>query len=455
MTAEPIFQDSSSRKGMSSHLLRQVLNDEMHARLPLPAQAPCMVSALIFPIRSGGEEVRIHAALAALAKQWQLPEPALEFVQYNATYGSLTMSCSRHTEFFRLTLSSNQAYSDFSATPLEVLPLDWLSSLPGNILVAVHLLLLPKLSSTPQEISEYFFEGHQLIGAEIGKGNGLAFTDLRLHPDLHIQEGASRFVVINQGLMGANQSGRMIQRLIEIEAYRMLALLALPIAKEQMRTLDSLGEQLRLLIARVGQTEENDAELMDALSALSIKAENMVGGSEYRFAASQAYHLVVERRVSELRENRLLGLGIQPFREFIDRRLEPAMETCRIVTRRQDRFMKRLQRASTLLRTRIEVTHERQNQALLSSVNQRAALQLRMQETVESLSVVVLTYYLIALCAYVIKGVKYFFPAINVELFNASLVIPVALFIWWSKEQLMHRFRQASAVKSTTPLDDL
>ncbi len=129
------------------------------------------------------------------------------------------------------------------------------------------------------------------------------------------------------------------------------------------------------------------------------------------------------------------------------------METCRIVTRRQDRFMKRLQRASTLLRTRIEVTHERQNQALLSSVNQRAALQLRMQETVESLSVVVLTYYLIALCAYVIKGVKYFFPAINVELFNASLVIPVALFIWWSKEQLMHRFRQASAVKSTTPLE--
>ncbi len=291
-----------------------------------------------------------------------------------------------------------------------------------------------------------------MIGAEIGRGGGLAFTDLRLHEDPHIQEGTSRFVIINQ-VMGANQSGRMVQRLIEIEAYRMLALLALPIAKQQMRTLDRLGDQLRILIERVGHSEENDAALMDALSELSIEAENMIGESEYRYAASQAYHSVVERRVNELRENRLSG--IQPFHEFIDRRLEPAMETCRIVTRRQDRFMKRLQRASTLLRTRIEVTHERQNQALLSSVNQRAALQLRMQETVESLSVVVLTYYLVGLCAYAIKGLKYFIPVINAELFTALLIVPVALFIWWSKEQLMHRFRQASAMKSKTPFDDI
>ncbi len=138
MTAEPIFQDSLSKKGISSHLLRQVLNDEMHARLPLPAQAPCMVSALILPIRSQ-DELLIHAALVSLARQWQLPEPSPEFVQYSATYGHLTLCWSRHTEFFRLTLLSCNAYSDFSITPFSALPENWLSSLPDNILVSIFL----------------------------------------------------------------------------------------------------------------------------------------------------------------------------------------------------------------------------------------------------------------------------------------------------------------------------
>lgn len=423
--------------GVSSHPLRQVLNDEVHAKSALAIQAPNIVSVLILPF-SANDEAFIRAALCDLANSWQLPEPGSSAVHYSATHARGTFSWSRHTEFFRLIFSCEDAYYDFSLSPLAHLPHGWLANLPGSVLVAMHVLLLKENSLTPKQISSNLFAGHQLIGAEIGKGNGLAFTDLRLHPDMHIQGGASRFVVIDR-LMGANQSGRMIQRLIELETYRMFAFLALPLAKQNMHTLDALSERLKALIARVGHPDEDDAVLLDALSALSVEAENMVADSEYRYAATQAYHALIRCRASELREQRLPG--IQPFREFIERRLEPAMETCRTVTRRQDRLMRRLQRAGTLLRTRVEVTHERQNQTLLASVNRRAALQVRMQETVESLSVVVLTYYFVALFSYGFKALQYSVPNLNVDIVTAGLILPMALFIWWSKERLMKRFR--------------
>ena len=111
----------------------------------------------------------------------------------------------------------------------------------------------------------------------------------------------------------------------------------------------------------------------------------------YRFGAAAAYYRLVQQRVEDLREQRLAGFP--PIREFMERRLAPAMATCQSVAARQTDLSTRIARRSALLRTRVDIELERQNQELLVQMNRRAKLQLRLQETVEGLSVVAITYY--------------------------------------------------------------
>ena len=152
-----------------------------------------------------------------------------------------------------------------------------------------------------------------------------------------------------------------------------------------------------------------------------------------RFSAARAYYQLVERRIGELREVRLAGL--QPFREFMERRLAPAMQTCDTVMGRQERLSARLQRATALMRTRIEVELQQQNRELLQSMDRRAALQLRLQETVEGLSVGVLTYYAVGLFGYVAKALKVLGVPLNAELATGLAIVPIGGAVWWGVQR--------------------
>ena len=66
----------------------------------------------------------------------------------------------------------------------------------------------------------------------------------------------------------------------------------------------------------------------------------------------------------------------------------------------------RLTRASGLLRTRIDVELAKQNNALLGAMSERAKLQLRLQQTVEGLSVAAISYYVVGLVGYLFKAAK-------------------------------------------------
>ncbi|HVC10220.1 MAG TPA: DUF3422 family protein, partial [Burkholderiales bacterium] len=72
--------------------------------------------------------------------------------------------------------------------------------------------------------------------------------------------------------------------------------------------------------------------------------------------------------------------------------------------RRLLELSERVARASALLATRVGVARERQNQDLLASMDRRASLQLRLQETVEGLSVAAITYYVVSLVGYAAKA---------------------------------------------------
>ncbi|HNE02306.1 MAG TPA: DUF3422 domain-containing protein, partial [Plasticicumulans sp.] len=231
--------------------------------------------------------------------------------------------------------------------------------------------------------------------------------------------------VADHGL-SPRHAGRLVQRLLEIETYRMLAMLGFPNARRSSQELNGVERRLAEITGRMTGNEAPDAEakLLTELSDLAAEVERGAATSTYRFAASRAYRTLVERRIEELREERIEGL--QTLEEFMERRLAPAMRTVEAVRERQSQLSERVARATGLLRTRVDVTLQQQNQALLASMNRRADLQLRLQETVEGLSVVVLSYYLVSLLGYLVKALSKAGLPLSPEIVSGAAV-PVAL----------------------------
>ena len=130
--------------------------------------------------------------------------------------------------------------------------------------------------------------------------------------------------------------------------------------------------------------------------------ERLVTLSTYRFSATEAYGRLVHDRLKDLRETRLDDF--QPIAEFLDRRFEPAQRTCASVAERQESLSRRIARTSDLARTRVDVALQKQNRALLASMERRARMQLRLQQTVEGLSVVAISYYALGIVTYLLGG---------------------------------------------------
>ena len=223
----------------------------------------------------------------------------------------------------------------------------------------------------------------------------------------------------------------LIQRLTEVETYRMMAMLAFPVARETRPLVAAAEERLSRMVTGLadgGGGVEEERSLLRLLSRLAAEAEELTARTSYRFGASRAYYALVRKRVEELREERIVGL--QPSGEFLYRRLIPAMDTCESVAARQGDLARRIAQASDLLRTRVDVALEEQNRDLLESMDRRAQLQLRLQETVEGLSVVAISYYLVGLVVYLAKGLKAAGLPVDPAI-AAGVAIPVVLGLVW------------------------
>jgi hypothetical protein len=166
----------------------------------------------------------------------------------------------------------------------------------------------------------------------------------------------------------------MMQRLLEIDTYRLMALLALPVAQALSPWLNQAERELAEVTNVLAEaTEADEPALLDRLTRLEAQIESREAENHFRFTAAAAYHELVQRRIEELREVRIQGL--QNFEEFTERRLAPAMNTCRSVAGRLESLSQRVARATQLLSTRVDVSRERQNQQVLVSMNRRAEAQ--------------------------------------------------------------------------------
>jgi len=400
----------------SDHPLRIELNDEAHARPPEALAAPLRITFLaLFSDATQREQEWEH--VCALARRYGHTPPA-RASHYSADLGPFRMKWERHTEFTRYKFIVAGSGDPFDPPALQAVPADWLAALPGRIMVATHAALLPAGAGEPdhETLAGRYFGGEALVGAGIASSAGIAFTDFR------VRDGFSRLLVLDRG-MTPRQAGRSMQRLLEIDTYRMMALLALPVAQSLTPWLNDAERELaRITESLVDSNEASEPELLDRLTRLEAEIESRESAQHYRFTAAAAYYEIVQRRIDELREERIRGL--QTFREFTERRLAPAMNTCRSVSVRLESLSQRVARATQLLNTRVDLTRERQNQQLLETMNRRAEAQLRLQQTVEGLSAAAITYYVVGLVGYAAKGLASAGVPLHVEVVMA-LSIPV------------------------------
>jgi uncharacterized membrane-anchored protein len=428
------------------HPDRIALAEEAHARPPVALETPTRATYIALLINAD-ERARELAHLAVLCERYAVPPPPPGATHFSGLVGELRVKWERHGEFSGYTFFlPGRSPKPFSEPAIDRLPADWLAAIPGRTIVAAHAKLMPETNVLPD--AAYLaahFDGHVVVGGDIGDGAGLAYTDFKVHPD-----GFSRFLVVDRGFT-PRQAGRTLQRLFEIEAYRMLALLALPIARRQAPRIVAIEQSLAALTDGIAQGRGDDEALLHELTRLAAEIESGLVASQFRFGACRAYFELVSTRIGELREKRLPG--IQTIEEFMERRLTPAVATCTNVSQRLHDLSERVAQASGLLSTRVDIARERQNQALLGSMDRRAKLQLRLQQTVEGLSVAAIVYYVAGVVGYLAKALKAGGLHVEPDLVVGIVIPIVALIVVIEVRRARRRVRAAEQAHTQSIAD--
>ncbi|RID99774.1 DUF3422 family protein [Simplicispira hankyongi] len=427
--------------GPAQHPLRAQLHNEIHARPPEPITAPVACLHIVMLADEAGREAsRVH--LAALLRDHHAPQPDAHTTHLRLDLGAFRIRWELHTEFVAWTFTVPLQMQGFGERePLgagAAVPRDWLAGLPGQCLCSMNLWALQtrEFASDASLVGQVLHED-TLVASTVAGGHGEVYTDFAIHAD-----GSSRMVLLVGG-MTPRRVGRLVQRLLEIETYRMAALLGLPAARDAARELASAESELAALADAIRSADSSaEAGLLDRLTRLAGQVESQFAATHSRFSASSAYFELVDRRIADIGESRLAGM--QTIAEFMDRRLSPARATCDWAARRQEALSRRVSRISNLLRTRVEIEQQQSSQALLASMNQRQDLQLRLQATVEGLSVAAITYYIVGLVSYLAKGGEKIGWPLSPEI-TAALAIPVvALSVWWSLRRMHQRMFHAN-----------
>jgi uncharacterized membrane-anchored protein len=436
------------------------LHGELHARPALPVRTPCVVSSWA---QWGMSAAQAEGALTELCRAGGQPEPPPGARHHVLHTPRFEMRFERHGEFVSWQVNrplhlpegtpDDAALDELleHAAATELLPAAFVRALAppegAPMIAATHVLLLQadedslprlrrRIATTLGSGSGSTGDGAPLLGAVIADGQGVVFTDLRLRGD-----GFTRFVLLDMGLP-PDQAAREAQRLCEIETYRMLAMLGFPVAQKEAQALAHLERTLqRTVDAMANDDAHDDAAAFETLTKLAAEIEHGAARTRYRFSATRAYHQIVQRRLADLRERRIEG--VQTLSGFFGRRFAPAMALCESTDARLTDVADRINRAVNLARVRVEVQREAGNQEVFKSLARGQQLQLRLQQTVEGLSVVAISYYALGLVGYLAKAAKGL-PALAAVMPPADVVVglavaPVVGSVWWFLQQLHKR----------------
>lgn len=435
---------------------RQTLNDELFRRPPVPIGE----SALVIHSAYLEEPARAARSIARLRDRIDTRpcEPVSEdgdYILIKADDDLLKWEC--HTEFSNYTLVTNASGSDpFACEPDSIFPTDWQTEMEDQKICAVKLRVVPEDDETTRTSATSAFR-HDVVSSLVADGQARIWADCNIGED-----GCTRIVVEDRG-MTAYRRARLVQRLIEIETYRMLAMLAFPPARTAMVELHTIESAMRRMVDRVAEPDSsqdqasNESTLQELLT-LASRIERLSAVNAYRFDASRAYYDIVQQRLEDLREERL-GLAqrrMEDMREhrvhdhqrlanFLRRRLGPAMQTVSAVSHRMEVLSGHIDYTASLIRTHVDLGMQRQNRSLLHSMDRRAALHLQLQQTLEWLTFAAMSYYGIGVIAYLAKAAEVAGAPIHPTVVTGAAAPVIIAAAYWVVRRIRRLVSEAEA----------
>ncbi len=423
---------------LPDHPLRYELANEIHAR-PFPVvPAPCRAVYLALkPAENAADRDRDADSqhLISLLDRHGAAHPPPGATHWSGRIGKHHLTWESHTEFVSYTVFLD-GLSDrpYDPSSFDVFPSDWLAQAPGTRLTSAHIRAEVCGCEEVAKKVDAWFVGESVAVSQVLDCDAVIAGDFRIDPGGHM-----RFAVFVDAGTDAQRTGRILQRLLEIETYKAMSMLGFARARRLSGELAAIGAELSQLTSDMVDETLADEATLRGLLTITSKIEQLLGQSNFRFGATRAYEAIVAQRINILREERFENR--QTFAEFMMRRFDPAMRTAQAAERRLETMASRAMRAAELLRTRVDVARSAQNQALLTSMDRRADAQLRLQKTVEGLSVIAVSYYSVNLLSYLLAPVAELLGVSKVVL-TAMITLPVVFAIWRIVRRIRGRIQQ-------------
>jgi len=410
---------------------RHLLDSATRSEPPSSIEAACVVG------RTREEAREEHSHLSLLCEHFLVPPPEASATFFTADLGGAgRLRWEQNTEvstytFLRPLPEEGSPLFEAPSLSLSAVPAWWLHSLPGRVVAATHIAVVSHEPPHPTHIdirqySPHFNRSSFVTAASVDDGDFRVTTDWRAHEDgfvrflveavpsrwqHHAPVGGRGLDAVRQGLAVAaagqrTAAGKVVQRLIELDKYRSLALMAQPLARSVSPRVDALQAQLQGVNDELRRSSACDLEgqrrLLDGLLRLTATALRVQEIASYRFSAAAAYAKIVEDRVSFLRLGRLEGAP--SLESFLMGALQPAMRSCSAMSARLASVAATSRTTIDLLRARLTVEQQAQNVEQLEQLKETARTQLLLQECVEGLSVVAITYYSTGVLGYAAKA---------------------------------------------------
>ena len=441
----PSYSDNCT-PGPADHSLRHSLVRELHARPFLRIDAPCRLAFIALK----PEDDNAHSAASARAQlhdfltRFNAPEPKEGALYFFADLGGTVLRWENHSEFATYTLFTYQQPTPrigeeghpFANDLHDMFPEDWFAAHAGRVVTSVSVNIDRVTDQVALEarmsdhVRHWFGPDSTYAAAYVTDRSAAIAGDFNIDNEGHI-----RFAVLACESIGPGRIGRVVQRLLEAETYRAMSMLTLPVARKVLGELRDVDIRLSKTVEDMRSGAEDANTSLHELLQISADLTVLSSQSSFRFSATRAYEQLVRLRIELLREERLLGR--QLLSEFLKRRYNPAMRTCRAASEQLEDMAERAAKASELLGTRVSVTTTAQNRQLLARMDDRAAQQARLQETVEGISVVAISYYAVSLLTYLLAPLTKVLP-VSKTMLAAALVLPVFALVWF----FMHRLKE-------------
>lgn len=416
---------------MRDHELRRKAVGEMHLRRWPMLPVPCHIIQWVLAVSDAERAAELGAVEAQSVEIDIVGNPSHREGRINA---KVAFTWERQSEGSSLTLFASHCdeagFLDPASDADISAAIGWALELPGQIIRSTRVWLSESDAAVAGLLDQLSFNRDELVSSTLG-GSIRIWSDFRI-----MEDGFGRLIAAANGADQRDLT-RQLQRMQELGNYRNKALLGLPVARECWPKLDAAELRLRDLADRIADSSSRDDSLMEELSGLSLDLASFSTSMSFRLDATRAYGQIVEERLEQLDSQPIAGFA--SLTDFTQRRFRPAMNTCLATTERIERLAKGTEQLASLLRARIETRIENQNASLLRSMERSITMQARLQQLVEGLSAVALSYYLLGLIKYALDAVPHKMLGVSPDIVLGILVVPVVAIVWIAMRSLKNR----------------